>query len=812
MPFSGAMRSHLTRDVYRRLLASHGLVRPYPTSSVRCFSQQCRVRPLRQPLLRRPDRRTFFAELFQKPPREVKQPDFEPGYKDLFEFFVLKIDNLRLPDREALVKALDRFVAFKERHSRAVNLTQVVLLIRVLEHLLETAPEEGQTGGHVDSGCLEAILYILRWPPKSPDHHVRLARLVHKELESRRQALMEYVENDATSGQPELISPYTVHFYEVLTKYGGSVEAAEHFDQVREKLSIPGADDTITEVWTIILQGLAHEGRQDELLREYQKAMEAGLAYTPEIHEIMTTFFAKQNNVEETKKWFGKPIQGGHHLPTPATYLELARFSVRNGQAHWTRPIFEKLLRFHPEKAYWDVSFQWAVLAMDKGVEDVAKMIATMISGKDGQPGHEPDSATIDALLAAAIEKNNPYLAERFLSLGAKLRIEPQATTYLLQMNYRLDARDFAGAEAIWEKLNKGEIYIEGDEDLPVINKYLRLLCTVDKPDMDQILSIVGDLENRYAPLEAETIVALCMTFLRGDQQFDVIDTLSVHTANISQVEREKVLQSFVDYCLDKRTSTARAWDAYSLLRQFFGEMDYEPRVRLMDGFFARRRPDMACYVFGHMRGHTSPDVRPKAETYVRCLEGLGRLPDRESLKMVHNMLKMDTTVAMNTRLRNALMLAHAACDQIYTALEYWEQISGSTEGPTYNSLGILFYACERIDVRDDTAQVVWNKVKRMDLEIPPFVFDAYCGALAGQGLLADIQRLISGMEASLGYSPSMMTIGIVYNALVIPGLNEKFEEWAKREYPELWARLLAKGRRLTLDGPKFNIVRTFEA
>lgn len=56
-------------------------------------------------------------------------------------------------------------------------------------------------------------------------------------------------------------------------------------------------------------------------------------------------------------------------------------------------------------------------------------------------------------------------------------------------------------------------------------------------------------------------------------------------------------------------------------------------------------------------------------------------------------------------------------------------------------------------------------------------------------------------------------SLGIAYNAL--PGQNQKdeFEDWAKEEYPEIWARLVTKGRKKTVEGmDKFNLVRDIKA
>ena len=53
--------------------------------------------------------------------------------------------------------------------------------------------------------------------------------------------------------------------------------------------------------------------------------------------------------------------------------------------------------------------------------------------------------------------------------------------------------------------------------------------------------------------------------------------------------------------------------------------------------------------------------------------------------------------------------------------------------------------------------------------------------------------------------------LGVVYNALP-GGFKAPFGEWAKQEYPELWTKLGKRRQRNTMAGPKFDIVRHFEA
>jgi hypothetical protein len=694
----------------------------------------------------------------------LKEPDLEPGYEVLLQFRSLEAENARPPPRGDLLKAWTQFIQHKRRnHHRSLNSTQAFLTLGLLRHLVATEPDAEGQGEDLSFTDLRAALWVTATkPPKgTTEHHLELAKLLYGEIERRIQHMRELgideeVIKEAVGGKDT--ADFEL-FLTALTQYGGSLEAAERVAQFRAGQAKDGKNQVarVRVFWTLVLRGLAREGREEELLQEWKKAEEAKLEYMPPIHEIMSSFFATRNRVEETKQWFEKPIHA-NWSPSPRAYMEAVRFALRNGEQQWLQPIFEKLINSNPQKEWWDVIFQWAVLVMDKGVEDIKQMMQVMSASTEGKEGPKPDATTIDALITAAIEKQNPYLAERFLSLGAELKIRPRASTYILQMDYRLDAKDFSGVHAIYEKLLKGEVTVRQDEDLPVLNKYLRALCAVPEPDLGRILDITADLEQRHATLEPETVVSLCMVFLRNDNQYDVIDTLSLHTVSYSLEERAQVRRAFIDYCLDRKVSTARAWDCYSLLRQFFPETEPDERVRLMDGFFARRRPDMACFVFGHMRSQGNLAQRPTPDIYVRCLEGLGQHPDGESLRMVHNMLKMDTTVQMDTRLYNALMIAYAASEEPDVAIEFWRDITNSAEGPSYNSLAIVFWACELQPYGDRTARGIWQKVLRMDLEVPPDVFWAYCGAIAGSGHLEEVMRLIRGMDASVGYGPGLMT------------------------------------------------------
>jgi hypothetical protein len=658
---------------------------------------------------------------------------------------------------EELLQGFREFFTYKSRYRRSVNPTQAFCALRLYLHLIKT-PGGGE--GLTLQDLRTARDALLRPPTGAVDDHLELSKRLYHEIKQRVLLGREAGDTNTSSNDRAVAGEADPEDFKLfltsLTGYGASKEAVLLLDQYWKRLQDEGAMyKGAKSLWLVVLRGLAKEGKEEELLQQAAKADAAGVEYMPPVHEAMTTFFAKRNDVVETKKWFEKPIYG-KWSPTAATYSEILRFAIRNKQDEWLMPIFKELVDSNPHKAVWDIIFQWAVLALGKGIDDIRQLLDAMVRHNADKENVRPDNWTINGLVRAAIERKSPFLAEEFISLGSELGVSPDSRTFILQLDYRLDSKDLSGAQATFDQLQNTEIH--DDEDLPVLNKFIRALCDADRPDVEQILDVSGAIEQRHLSLEPETVAALCMLFLKTDQHYEVIDILSLHTTHYSLEERGLVREAFVAYCLDKKNSTARVWDGYSLLRQFFPETEPTDRTQLMNAFFDRKRPDMACYIFGHMRSHANPSQRPTPEVYVHCLEGLGRCPDRDSAKMVHNMLKMDTTIQPDTKIYNALMIAYLSCDDASTAIDFWNDIANSAEGPSYNSLAIVFQICEALPFGDQRARKIWEKLQRMEVEVPPFVFWAYGGAIAGQGKVEEVKALIKGMEGDVGYPPDVMT------------------------------------------------------
>ena len=764
------MKAQLACYVCRRYLV-HGTraaLRRFPLPATIISSSHHTI-PISRPVALRQSRRNFLS-IFQEPP-DVKIPVYPPGWPVILSWKSRLANNLRPPPRAQLVQAFGDLFFQKLQYGIPVHSTQAEECYRLFRYLLEKDSEEG--GPNLTIVELEAARDALLLIPKEDEteFHLKFSRELYTEI-GRRRALegdfsREIVPEARLTEQGGRVESTAADddfkcYIHALTSYGAAAEAAAelnvHWKGLVEANRIyEGAE----QLWVTLLKGLADEGLEEELVRQRKVAGDFGVPYGPDVMEIMTIFFAQRNHLEEVMPIFAK--DSGYPLATPATYCELVRLGNKyKVKERWLNGVFRTLIDSNPSKAHWDVIFQWAVQTKGEGLERVEHMMNVMVENNGHDTTCRPDIETINGLLRVAMEKDDGYLIERFLALGEKLGLAPNATTHALHMDYRIEANDLPAARSVYEKLRKLEA--RHGEEMPVLNKYIRALCAGNRPSYGAIQECMSDLEyrvDRVVTLDPETVLALCLAFLKSDKQYQVIDTLAVHVFHYSAKQRELVREAFVGYVLDLRNSTARAWDAYQLLKQFFADAPRATRLRLINGFFNRRRADMAVRVFAHMKQEqiNQPDLRPTVDDYVFVLEWLARCRDDEALETMYNLLKLDTNVQLCTKLYNALMLGFSGSTlRRADALNFWNEITRSKEGPSYASLDIVFYVCESLPGSHETAKSIWENLLRMEIEVPIAVFNSYCGALAGSGKVKDVTELIGAMSSSMGTGPTVMT------------------------------------------------------
>ena len=293
--------------------------------------------------------------------------------------------------------------------------------------------------------------------------------------------------------------------------------------------------------------------------------------------------------------------------------------------------------------------------------------------------------------------------------------------------------------------------------DGPTINDLIVAYCQHRSDDYETIMSLVEDLTERTASFSPATVAALSKLHLQRDEMDDLQDLLNTYVHSFGMPARELVSQVLVGQILDTETPMIRSWETYKKLHEVFPETSATTRIQILRSFFWRLRPDLAIDVFGHMRRSQLKEQRPAVDHYIDCLEGIAKFGAEEYLDTVNNMFKLDSQIEPATKLYNAFMKACVGCDVSKRALEFWEDIAESIEGPNYKSIQIALRACEKAPWGERRAREIWSELKGMDIEVTQKIYAAYVGALAGQSQFDECVELCQKAEAE----------GLTVNALL---------------------------------------------
>jgi hypothetical protein len=218
------------------------------------------------------------------------------------------------------------------------------------------------------------------------------------------------------------------------------------------------------------------------------------------------------------------------------------------------------------------------------------------------------------------------------------------------------------------------------------------------------------------------------------------------------------VQKAITDFILDRSQKDQEVWDVYELFKLAFPQTGVSIRTEIMCSFFERKRSDLAVLVFGHMRQAEDPRRRPKPDTYARCFQGIARNSDATNLELVHNMLKLDLEVNLNTRIQNGLMLAYAACGMPEKSMEIFRQILQSDDGPSHKTIRIFFRVCEKHHNGAQEAIKMLNKIKKVGVEVDRPLYSAYIEAVAAQCEFDLATTAIDNMEAEIRVPPTSTT------------------------------------------------------
>lgn len=755
------MPSHLTRFVFRRLIANEPLLHrgcQYYSTRPRLVNQN-RARAL--PHIQQ---RTFFDLFKQK--RKGKKPESPPGLDVLGELAYAQKKNLRPPKPEIIADALKSFLIQKKGQFEDFHIARAQL---ALEHLLENPQEDGTpwfTPEELHKYMFAQLVDPARRPERSIEEHLKFGRLLLKEM-VKPEAEVEEVAGDVKASMRLENEEHSQNLINLLCMFGAAKEARELVaSKYKHDPSAPVAQRRAwTDAWDHVFAGTAQEGSTEEMLVTVEQFQDLSFPLTRSIQAHLVKFFAKKADLTSAKSWYAQPTFNfagkAETQPRSDTSAALLKACAIVGDHSFGQQIVTALLTGEtPNKEIWDAILLWSA-ATGRGVEEIDRQIGVMIRRNDEarqkNPAAElirPDVDTMNGLVAYAISKNDPYMAERYIALGEKRGISPNEKTFAMQIHYRLGVNDIDGAQAAYMNL-QGD-FTGAQQSVAVINRLIQAMCEHRPHQFDELMIMVDDLHERRSPFTPETVAAVCILHLRRGEIHDAKDLLQVHAHQFDPAARRVIQTGLLDFILENETSTADAWDAYQILRNVFAETPREDRVQVMNNFFARKRPDMACHVFFHMRNHISEKYGANREVYVDAFTGFARCEDAESLELAHNQLKMDFKIEHNTQLRNALMLAYASVKENSKALRFWKEICESKEGPSYNSIAIAFRACEGMNFGYDHAKSIWKRLKEQDIEVDKNLWIAYMSATARNHQHDDALALIETVEEEYGLLPDL--------------------------------------------------------
>lgn len=768
--------------------------------------------------------------MFGRPRRDVSDANFDPGIEKMMEYAKKKRLDARLPPVEHVSAALKKLFKYKYETKSTLQDNQAHLALQSLRYVSEATQsiphEDDRTGPwpkYMAIDTFKVAVVVLNEVPREPSiAHAELARLFWAMSPNRpvkKSAFRTLISALCYTGDPH--GARDLLFESEKSKEHSSTKVSElpTEDHAGEAIDIQdvrqedeeritasrGLSSLATYCWPRVLREFAQRDDEVEMLRTLEIVKQRGGAIGTEIIGEVIALYSRRDDVEQMKTWWAAwytRFTVIEKFPDPAKAQEAAR-TVRNVLA-WClthdvegfgRSVVRDLMTTSPPKLIWDEILVWA-LGLQKSVDEIGRMLNVMETSNEGLADRLewrlPDITTINRLVESAISAKDPYMAERLISLGRDRGLQPDAKTLVLQMDYRLSVGDIDGTLIAYNHLQAQNL--SSDQDVPTVNRLIVALCASKRHDFDTIMNIVADLSDRQADFEPQTVAILSILHLKRDELHDVIDLLSTHAHTFSSTGRASVRQAMVDFCLDDETPVGSSWDAYTIIRGIFDELPREPRAELMKRFFGRRKADMAVQVFNHMRAHTRADTIPDTTTYVAAFLGCARLRDLESLEVLHNQLKLDYHIDVDTYVRNALIIGYTACGNGRQALSFWDDIVASREGPSYNSIHVALRACEKSPFGDLKAKEIWTRLRKNNLELDRNMWASYIGALAGNG---DNQLAISTLdeaEEKHEVVVDALILGSLFDAAPGPVKKFEIERWARESYPDIWSELFEMG------------------
>ncbi|EXJ92937.1 hypothetical protein A1O3_01493 [Capronia epimyces CBS 606.96] len=694
----------------------------------------------------------------------------------------------RFPPDEEIVDAFRFLFATRIESPRPLTRNEVFLANEAFRHLQER--------GHILSGDEKTSLteedlenVLLALASSSGRDRFRtdariLATHVFDSLKERFTAAEE-LRVSSEHGKHPTRGSLLASYITVLATTGSSHDALELLRQSPER-----SEDHSLSLWMAILKGLAKEGRMQEFWQVVEEVQSTFGPLDAMSQETLVTLFADHGEIHPLKKILNLPLEDGQ-VPTSTSLVKAVDCAITNGELEWASgPV--KLLRERVDSGDMAGTLLLWHFVRDSDVAHIRGKIEQLA---DSGVTDALSMKALNRLIEYAYSQNKADDASKLIQLAGSLGLRPDAKTRSFQLAYQLKQGDRTAAAQTFELLLREDVPIDRS-DVPVLNHYISALSFSGDHEYTRLMQVVDHLLESGGDLEAEAIAGLCHVFLEKDELDEATGLLRHRVDSYPMDDRARIAAVFRQFIVSPAVKDQRAFNAYELFRHAFPESTVEERLPLMQSFFDRDRPDLACLIFGHMRQQDDLQARPTAQAYARCFEAIAKCKDIDGLQMIYNMLKLDLEVEQTTRIHNALMAAYTECQQPFVAIiDHFWKIMDSREGPTLSSFMLALRACEKwIPQGGHQARHIMALMQSFDLIITKEVYECYIGALAGQSEFENVVELIDQMENDIGEPPDAITIGTFYNAIPWQFRKDEVEKWAKKAYPELWAELESYG------------------
>ncbi|PWW77129.1 hypothetical protein C7212DRAFT_277704 [Tuber magnatum] len=612
---------------------------------------------------------------------------------------------------------------------------------------------EAHRGSTIVDDYAYGLLRVYEYVGSLPVESMRNALSVVYRGATENQVLLARAMFSALRGSPgegTLVDEDIIKIVHMLSRTGNSAEALEVAEEFSGKFE--GLENERV-VWEKVLEGFSSEGNEEVLLRTWERLEKSKMEMDTKLCTPLVALYSERGELDKAEAWYRKIVESGTG-PNASAYVETIKACLSTRNYAWGSQVMDTLLgereRLHMGKEAWDVVFKWhlALNADPEKMDELLDMMARRAEEVETLPS--PDMATINNLLRSGMAVAGPnFPLEDFLSIADSRGFNHDRTTFELKLEHKINQGSTEGALGAYEDL-KAESIPQGYHATEV-KHLLRHLCSQPTLDKETIQTVYADLLDWDVRLDVGTLCLLLRTLLEDCSFKEVINLLT--RESLSNYEKSRIIGQMISYISSSSTSIEAAWDTYQILYQVFPEATIRQRTDLMSLFFDLGRSDMGVMVFQHMR--QTRKRRPSMGTYRAALLGVAINRDLEALRVVHNALKLDSQFDPDTRLLNSLMTAYVACGLSARAMEIWENIRRSVQGPDNESIAIALDACSRIPEGIYRVQVLWGQLRAAGYRFAARDYAAYVEALGRNGMWDEGWKIAKEMKGE-GVEPDV--------------------------------------------------------